>query len=70
MRWTLIGNAYKKIREAVLNNAYVMQQTGIQLAENKPKDVDSVVSFNNKPWRRLFPYMNNLNKTQSYEKKK
>ena len=33
LRWTLIGNSYQKIREAVLNNAYVMQQTAIQLAE-------------------------------------
>jgi len=31
--WTLVGNAYKKIREAVVNNAHVMQQTGIQLTE-------------------------------------
>ena len=33
LRWTLIHKAYVKIREAVLNNAQVMQQTGIQLAE-------------------------------------
>ena len=33
LRWTLIGNAYKKIRETVLSNAQVMQQTAIQLAE-------------------------------------
>lgn len=33
LRWTLVGNAYKRIRETVLNNAYVMQQTSIQLAE-------------------------------------
>ena len=31
--WTLVGNAYKRIRETILNNAYVMQQTSIQLAE-------------------------------------
>ena len=52
LRWTLIGNSNKKIREAVLNNAYVMQQTGIQLAEinqRRSKDIDSVVSYNNKP---------------------
>ena len=33
LRWTLVGNAYKRIRETILNNAYVMQQTSIQLAE-------------------------------------
>ncbi|CAH3176621.1 unnamed protein product [Porites lobata] len=33
LRCTLIGNSYKKIRGAVLNNAYVIQQTAIQLAE-------------------------------------
>lgn len=33
LRWTLVGNAYKKIRETVINNARVMQQTSIQLAE-------------------------------------
>ena len=33
LRWTLVHNAYCKIREAVLNNAQVMEQTGIQLAE-------------------------------------
>ena len=33
LRWTLVGNAYKRIRETILNNATVMQQTNIQLAE-------------------------------------
>ena len=33
LRWTLVHKAYGKIREAVLNNAQVMQQTGFQLAE-------------------------------------
>lgn len=33
LQWTLVGNAYKKIREFIINNAHVMQHTGIQLPE-------------------------------------
>lgn len=33
LRWTLIGQAYKKICDLVLNNHLVMQKTTIQLVE-------------------------------------
>ena len=33
LRWTLVGQAYKKIRDVVLNNRTVMAQTTIQLVE-------------------------------------
>lgn len=32
-RWSLVCRAYKKIRDTVLNNARVMEETNIQLAE-------------------------------------
>lgn len=33
LRWTLVSRAYKKIRDAILNNARIMEETSIQLAE-------------------------------------
>ena len=33
LRWTLIGNAYKKIRDVVISNPLVMKKTSIQLVE-------------------------------------
>ena len=33
LRWTLIGQAYKRIRDVVISNKLVMEKTGIQLVE-------------------------------------
>ena len=37
LRWTLIGQAYKKIRDLVISNHLVLEKTDIQLVEVNQK---------------------------------